>query len=162
MTLVGDFESAASASSAIPALRGSALRLFSVSILSPNNNCETESQSVALFEVLPNSISFARRNPATFSGLTAHDQVRKGAPVRNSITIVSASDLARQLNRSSSEVTPYLPIANVLYPSLRRIFCNGPGCGRHSAVPAGESGGDRTVCENPETCPVALLASQHR
>jgi len=35
-----------------------------------------------------------------FSGLDAHDQVLKGAPVRDFTTIVSESDLARQLNRS--------------------------------------------------------------
>ena len=36
----------------------------------------------------------------SFSGLDAHDQVLKGAPVRDFTTIVSESDLARQLNRS--------------------------------------------------------------
>jgi hypothetical protein len=36
----------------------------------------------------------------SFSGLDAHDQVLKGAPPRDSTTIVSESDLARQLNRS--------------------------------------------------------------
>jgi hypothetical protein len=36
----------------------------------------------------------------SFSGLDAHDQVLKGAPAQNSTTIVSESDLARQLNRS--------------------------------------------------------------
>jgi hypothetical protein len=34
----------------------------------------------------------------SFSGLDAHHQVLKGAPVRDSTTIVSESDLARQLN----------------------------------------------------------------
>jgi hypothetical protein len=36
----------------------------------------------------------------SFSGLDAHDQVLKGVPVRDFTTIVSESDLARQLNRS--------------------------------------------------------------
>jgi hypothetical protein len=36
----------------------------------------------------------------SFSGSDADDQVLKGAPVRDSTTIVSESDLARQLNRS--------------------------------------------------------------
>jgi hypothetical protein len=36
----------------------------------------------------------------SLSGLDAHDQVLKGAPTWNFTTIVSESDLARQLNRS--------------------------------------------------------------
>ena len=69
--------------------------------LLPNNKCETRVTKCGAFRgfAQPNLI-LPMKCCDSFSGLDADDPLLKGAPAQDSTTIVSESDLARQLNRS--------------------------------------------------------------